>query len=107
MGTLEEKKKENLKRLLKASREGDVAAVRALLDSGNVDVHGVVNRRPVLIQVGDNQNGWTALHWASSEGHSPVVELLLKAGADRNAADAVCWILKSCRAFLPVDVAWV
>jgi hypothetical protein len=40
METLDEKKK-NLWRLLKASREGDVAAVRALLESGNVDVNGV------------------------------------------------------------------
>jgi hypothetical protein len=30
----------NLERLVKASREGDVAAVRALLESGNVDVDG-------------------------------------------------------------------
>jgi hypothetical protein len=42
METLEEKKK-NLRRLLKASRDGDVAAVRALLESGNGDVNGVDN----------------------------------------------------------------
>jgi hypothetical protein len=40
METLEEKKK-NLKRLLWASEKGAVAAVRALLESGNVDVNGV------------------------------------------------------------------
>jgi hypothetical protein len=39
MEALEEKKK-NLERLLKASREGDVAAVRALLENGSVDVNG-------------------------------------------------------------------
>jgi hypothetical protein len=33
--------KENPKRLLKASEKGDVAAVRALLDSGNADANGV------------------------------------------------------------------
>jgi hypothetical protein len=38
---LELEKKKNLKRLLKASEKGDVAAVRALLESGNVDVNGV------------------------------------------------------------------
>jgi hypothetical protein len=40
METLDEKM-ENLRRLLEASRVGDVAAVRALLESGNVDVDGV------------------------------------------------------------------
>jgi hypothetical protein len=39
MEPLEEKTK-NLERLLKASREGDVAAVRALLERGSVDVNG-------------------------------------------------------------------
>jgi hypothetical protein len=34
-------KKKNLKRLLKASEKGDVAAVRALLESGNVDINEV------------------------------------------------------------------
>jgi hypothetical protein len=53
------------------------------------------------------QDGYTALHWASDKGHVPVVELLLKAGADPNAADKVCWNSKSCRAFLSVDVMWV
>ena len=32
-------------------------------------------------------NGMTALHWAASEGHSTVVELLLEASADKHAAD--------------------
>jgi hypothetical protein len=40
MKTLEEETA-NLKRLLKATRKGDVAAVRALLDSGDVDVNRV------------------------------------------------------------------
>jgi hypothetical protein len=34
-------KEENQERLLKASREGDAAAVRALLESGDVDANGV------------------------------------------------------------------
>jgi hypothetical protein len=34
-------KTENTSNLLRASEEGDVAAVRALLESGNVDVNGV------------------------------------------------------------------
>jgi hypothetical protein len=49
MELLEEKTK-NLERLLKASREGDVAAVRALLERGSVDVNGAneVRLLPVL-----------------------------------------------------------
>jgi hypothetical protein len=39
MKTLEEKT-QNLERLLKASEKGDVAAVNALLESGNVDING-------------------------------------------------------------------
>jgi hypothetical protein len=35
-------KKKNLERLLKASEKGDVAAVRALLESGNVEVNGAM-----------------------------------------------------------------
>jgi hypothetical protein len=49
MESLEEKTK-SLERLLKASREGDVAAVRALLERGSVDVNGAneVRLLPVL-----------------------------------------------------------
>jgi ankyrin repeat protein len=53
------------------------------------------------------QYGRAALQWASSEGHLPVVELLVKAGADPNAANVVRWILKSCRAVQSVDVTCV
>jgi hypothetical protein len=40
MGSLEEKRK-NLEHLVEASRRGDAAAVRALLESGNVNANGV------------------------------------------------------------------
>jgi hypothetical protein len=53
------------------------------------------------------QHGATALREASSGGHLPVVELLLRAGADPNAADEVCWNLKSRRALLLVDAVCV
>jgi hypothetical protein len=36
------------------------------------------------------QDGFTALHEASSAGHLPVVELLLSIGQDPNAATMVC-----------------
>jgi hypothetical protein len=51
------------------------------------------------------KDGWTILHSASLRGHSQVVELLLAAGADPNAAEEVCWSSQSYRAYLPMDVA--
>ena len=49
MESLEEKRR-NLELLLKASREGDEAAVRELLENGNVDANGAneVRLLPVL-----------------------------------------------------------
>jgi len=35
------------------------------------------------------QVGMTALHWAADEGHIPVVEALIRLGADVNAVDEV------------------
>src|SRR5438874_1086380 len=46
------------------------------------------------------QDKWTALHWAASEGHQSVVELLLQAKADLNLGNEVFWLLvSSCLAF--------
>ena len=36
------------------------------------------------------QNRWTALHWASENGHLDVVKFLVEQGADTNATDKVC-----------------
>ncbi|PVH99314.1 ankyrin [Periconia macrospinosa] len=38
-----------------------------------------------------DSHGWSCLHWASSNGHYDVVEVLLQAGADVNAVDKSCW----------------
>jgi hypothetical protein len=114
-----------------------VVAVRALLESGNVDVNGgdnwvrllsalrqtaawllcgnesalwmwhVIMDSRLVLSCMDYQYGRTALHWASLFGRVPVVELLLEGGANLNAATEVCWNFQSCRAFLSVDVAWV
>ncbi|MBI2149756.1 MAG: ankyrin repeat domain-containing protein [Acidobacteria bacterium] len=58
--------------LMAASRSGSLPAVRLLLDRG-VDVNST-----------DAFQRQTALMWASGEGHSDVVDALLKAGADPN-----------------------
>ena len=36
-----------------------------------------------------NQDGFTALHWAASRGHTAVVTVLLDRGADITATDKV------------------
>ena len=51
------------------SFRGNTARVRALLAEG-ADVHEV------------DENGNTALMWACSYSHAPVVRLLIEAGAD-------------------------
>ncbi len=55
-----------------AARSGSLPAVRLLLDRG-VDV----NATDVFQQE-------TALMWAAAEGHTEVVDALLKSGADPN-----------------------
>ena len=39
------------------------------------------------LDVGDNINGWTPLHWAADENNKRMVEMLLGAGADVNVVD--------------------
>ncbi|MDP6581867.1 MAG: ankyrin repeat domain-containing protein [Vicinamibacterales bacterium] len=61
-------------RLVNAAKQGEMAAVRALLDQGaRVDA--------------TEGDGTTALHWASYHDDVDVVGLLLDAGADVNAAN--------------------
>ncbi|KAF2033016.1 ankyrin [Setomelanomma holmii] len=38
-----------------------------------------------------DSHAWTALHWASSNGHPRLVANLIKAGADINAVDKALW----------------
>jgi ankyrin repeat protein len=60
-------------RLMGLARKGDVERVSFLLKVG--------------AEVGAaDAEGWTALHWASEEGHEPIVRLLLDGGADARAA---------------------
>jgi hypothetical protein len=88
-----EKKSE---RLLRAIDWGDEAAVREILETGGVDLNGP---REVRLTQGDSvarmltlqsyQDGWTLLNKASARGYLSIVELLLAAGADPNAANEV------------------
>jgi ankyrin repeat protein len=64
-----------LPRFIQAASEGDKQEVEALLEFGNIDLdQGDYDRR-------------TALHLASGEGRSEIVELLCKAGANVNVED--------------------
>src|SRR5438128_7579782 len=60
--------------LVDAAKVGDAAAVRALLKQG---------RRPDTA----SEDGTTALHWATYREDVALVELLISAGADVNAAN--------------------
>jgi outer membrane protein assembly factor BamB len=63
-------------RLWQAAREGDTAAVEALLDAGvNPDV--------------EFRQGGTALIFAAQRGHAEVVQLLLARGANPNARETL------------------
>ncbi len=59
---------DDAKDLIDAAKKGDTAGIKALLDKG-ADVNA------------KNNNGVTALIWASKKGHTGIVQLLKKAGA--------------------------
>lgn len=63
--------------LIDASKEGNLAEVRRLLDTPGTNVNA------------QNELGRTALSWASSKGHIEVVKALLAAGADKNLQDGI------------------
>lgn len=65
--------------LLDASAEGDIEEVRRLVESEKVDVNMC------------NEKGATALHRASGNGHTEVLELLLSHGALANVSDSDNW----------------
>lgn len=60
-------------RLAEAVRNGDHAAVRALVEGDDVDAPA--------------PDGTTALHWAVRQDRAGIARLLLRAGADANAAN--------------------
>jgi ankyrin repeat protein len=62
---------EGMTRLMTASLDGNLAAVRA-----EVDVLGEVNKKSIY--------GWTALIFAAWKGHADIARVLLDAGADPN-----------------------
>lgn len=93
--------------LIAAAREGDVKAVRALLEEGadvnaaagdgmtalhwaaqrgRVEVARVLIAGGAKIEAGTRIGGYTPLHLAARRGHADVVKALLAAGADASAA---------------------
>lgn len=70
-----------------AAKKGQAPAVRACLRAGvAVDV-----RMPAKLKKEDDPGRVTALMIAAGKGHRPVVSLLLKEGADPNAANEWKW----------------
>jgi len=69
--------------LHRAALAGDIAEVRALLQSG----HNINERMPKE-ETSVYSYSQTALMFASQMGHAHVVQLLLEEGADEHAADA-------------------
>ena len=65
----------NLEKLVAAAKQGDLAALKAVLQS-----------HPELINQRDS-SGATVLHYAAFGGHRSVVEELVRQGADINARD--------------------
>eukprot|EP00967_Tisochrysis_lutea_P110043 scaffold171686_cov30-Tisochrysis_lutea.AAC.3 len=75
---VDERSKDGESALHVAGIRGDIATVRLLLDGG-ADVNA---RTPPGITL-----SMTPLHWAIYHGHTPMVEMLLTAGADPSAID--------------------
>ena len=65
---------QDLKGIINAATNGDLASVQAYLDAG------------VNINARDS-NGWTPLHWAASEDYDQIVKLLIDNGAKINVKD--------------------
>ncbi|KXZ48515.1 hypothetical protein GPECTOR_27g686 [Gonium pectorale] len=71
-------------RLLDASDKGDVATVARLL------VH-VKDPKELVNSTRGGKSGATPLHWAAEHGHTAVLEVLLRAGADHAARTERWW----------------
>ncbi|KAG6595782.1 Kinesin-like protein [Phytophthora cinnamomi] len=65
------------KEFLRAVYRADKYQVRDMLDDGVVDAN-----------IAD-QHGWSGLHWAASQNHSDILQLLLQKGAEINAIDQI------------------
>jgi ankyrin repeat protein len=72
-------KKDLVVALLKDAEEGRLEAVSKVINSGLLPVNS------------SDQHGKTALHLSAVNGHFPVAEFLVKAGADYNFQDKTGW----------------
>ena len=81
-------------RLIEAAEKGQLGLVRLLIHLG------------ADINPQEDEDGYTALHCAALKGHVDVAELLIKAGAEKNAKDKFGYTALHCAAvFGHVDVA--
>ena len=73
------------RQLLDAARMGHVESVRRLLAEG-ADTETRKAKKEVP-RSEDRTLGWRPLHWAADNGHASVVEMLIQAGANKEAKD--------------------
>jgi ankyrin repeat protein len=58
----------------------------AVKDRNQQKVTAILKKNPKVVNTKDKM-GYTPLHWAVSEGNTPMVKLLLSRGADANVAE--------------------
>ena len=74
------------------SNEGTWEGISPLMSTctkGYVDIVKILLEKGADINKQD-QDGWTALHWASDEGHQAVVDILLEANPDLSICSKNC-----------------
>ncbi|KAK9764489.1 Glycerophosphocholine phosphodiesterase [Basidiobolus ranarum] len=81
-----------------AARDGYSNCIKLLVGLSNVTSENRIDgegkhfdKRKVNLEAREKFNGWTPLFLAAIEGHLEVIDLLVKAGADKSAKDVNDW----------------